>query len=196
MEIDYGDNILNIAASLFKMNGLYSTTMDDIAHEMRISKKTIYKKYKSKKEILIEISVKYFKDHTEQYENLENSKNAADELLLMIQNLSDLFSDLHPRMIYELKKYYPEIWELFVKHSNNVILKKITQNLKRGIEEGIFRQNINCNLVAKLTLTQIQLIFDPNHFPKNQYPTKEILQQFVKMYLNGISKSASTSLNP
>lgn len=187
MKTDYDDNILNVSAALFKTNGLHSTTMDDISHELRISKKTIYKKYKSKKEILNKIAVKYFKNHANRYANLKNAKNASDELLVMLQNLSDLFSDLHPRIIFDIKKYYPEIWEMFLEHCDNVILEKVKQNLKRGIKEGVFRQDININLVAKLTVAQVQLAFDPTIFPQHQYPVNEILQQLGKMYLLGIT---------
>jgi hypothetical protein len=78
---------------------------------------------------------------------------------------------------------------MLVKHSDTVILEKVKQNLKRGIKEGVFRQDININLVEKLTVTQVQLAFDPTLFPQHQYPVNEILQQFVKMYLFGITAS-------
>lgn len=63
MKIDYGDNFLNVSAELFKNNGLHNTTMDDIAHEMRISKKTIYKKYRSKNELLSKIANIFFMNY-------------------------------------------------------------------------------------------------------------------------------------
>jgi len=185
MKTDYGDNILNVSAELFKKNGLHSTTMDDIAHEMRISKKTIYKKYRSKKEILSNIASIFFMNYEKRYENLKGAKNAVKELLLLLQYLTDFFSYLHPRIIFDIKKYYPEIWKMFLKHSDNVILENIKQNLKRGIEEGVFRKEININLVAKLTVEQIQLAFDPTLFPHDQYPLNETLQQLLKMYLFG-----------
>ncbi len=187
MKIDYGDNFLNVSAELFKNNGLHNTTMDDIAHEMRISKKTIYKKYRSKNELLSKIANIFFMNYEKRYENLKGAKNAVEELLLLLQYLTDFFSDLHPRIIFDIKKYYSEIWKMFLNHSDNVILENIKQNLKRGIKEGIYRKEININLVAKLTVEQIQLAFDPTLFPHYHYPLNETLQQLLKMYLFGIT---------
>jgi len=180
------DIILNAADQLFKSRGIVSVTMDDIAHKMGASKKTIYQTYKSKDEIVTTLAKKFFQEQKEKYADMENASNALEELLLLLKHYQDLFEILQPRLIHEIQKYYPDIWTMTLKHKNDNLLERVKQNLVRGIKEKLYRDDIDVDFIAKLRATEIELAFNDYIFPKSHFPTFKIAEQLLKLYLFGI----------
>lgn len=180
------DNILNAADQLFKSRGIVSVTMDDIAHKMGASKKTIYQTYKSKDEIVTTLAKKFFQEQKEKYADMENASSALEELLLLLKHYQDLFEILQPRLIHEIQKYYPDIWTMTLKHKNDNLLERVKQNLVRGIKEKLYRDDIDVDFIAKLRATEIELAFNDYIFPNSHFPTFKIAEQLLKLYLFGI----------
>jgi AcrR family transcriptional regulator len=186
--MDYEDRILNKARELFLKNGLRSVSMDDIARKLGMSKKTIYKDYKNKKDIINTITEKFLLNHKQEYDMLISaSKNAVDELLKLMENLNNVFERLSPRIIFDLQRYFPEAWQTFKEYKISFLLSKITENLKRGIGEGLFRKDINVEIIARMCLEQIQIALDPMIFPPENFTIKEIHRQILLQYLGGIT---------
>jgi AcrR family transcriptional regulator len=186
--MDYGDRILNTARDLFFKYGLRNVTMDDICHELGISKKTLYQTYENKKDIVNTITTKFLVSHEEEYEvMISESKDAVDELLKLMENLNYIFERLNPRMIFDMKRYYPEAWQTFSMHKSNFMLNKITCNINKGIKEGLFRCDLNVDIIAIMRLQQVQIALDPMVFPLDKFSIKEIHQQLLIQYLHGIT---------
>lgn len=180
------DNILNVADQLFKSRGIVSVTMDDIAHKMGISKKTIYQTYKSKDEIVSTLAKKFFQEQKEKYANMKNASSALEELLLLLKYLQDLFEILQPRLIHEIQKYYPDIWTMTLKNKNENLLERVKQNLVRGIKEKLYRDDIDVDFIAKIRAAEIELAFNDYIFPKSHFPKSKIAEQLLNLYLFGI----------
>ncbi|MFZ5552466.1 MAG: TetR/AcrR family transcriptional regulator [Bacteroidota bacterium] len=186
--MDYGDRILNSARDLFFKYGIKSVTMDDLARKLGVSKKTLYNTYKNKKDIVETITVKFLKNHEVNYELLvEEATDAVDELLKLMENLNNIFERLHSRMIFDMQRSFPEAWEIFTEHKKTFMLSKIISNLKRGINEGLFRSDINVEIIARMRLEQIQIVLDPFIFPSHNITIKEIHSQLLLQYLYGIT---------
>lgn len=188
--VDYGDRILNVARDLFLGYGLRNVTMDHISRELGMSKRTLYEKYPTKKEIVITIT-KYTLDyHEREYKNLlKKSRDAVDEVLILMEHLSNMFARLNARMIFDMQKYFPEAWQLFQNHRKQFMLKKIIDNLRKGIKEELFRRDINVEVLALMRLEQIQQVLDPKIFPSEKFSVSEIHRQLLLHYLYGISTS-------
>ena len=138
------DKIISKASDMFLKLGFKSITMDDIAGEMCISKKTIYK-YFCNKEILIEESTAAI--HKEIHEIIDTiikqNHNAIEENFEIRKMFKEMFKSSDTSPIYQLKKHYPEIYEKVMLREINECNSVFEQNIKKGIQQGLYRENIN-----------------------------------------------------
>ena len=138
------EKIISKASDMFLKLGFKSITMDDIAGEMCISKKTIYK-YFCNKEILIEESTAAI--HKEIHEIIDTiikqNHNAIEENFEIRKMFKEMFKSSDTSPIYQLKKHYPEIYEKVMLREINDCNSAFEQNIKKGIQQGLYRENIN-----------------------------------------------------
>ncbi|MFE3867574.1 TetR/AcrR family transcriptional regulator [Flavobacterium sp. LS2P90] len=138
------EKIISKASDMFLKLGFKSITMDDIAGEMCISKKTIYK-YFCNKEILIEESTAAI--HKEIHEIIDTiikqNHNAIEENFEIRKMFKEMFKSSDTSPIYQLKKHYPEIYEKVMLREINECNSAFEQNIKKGIQQGLYRENIN-----------------------------------------------------
>jgi len=185
--MDLKQRILDTARGLFFRYGLKSVSMDDIAGELGVSKKTLYEVFRHKKEIINNITSDFLCRQKEHHcQILENVNDAVEELLELMKVIHHIFSSLDLRVIYDMQRYYPEAWQIYIDHKEEVIMKDIVKNLQRGINEGLFRPEINVEIIARMRLEQIQLAMDPAFFPQDKYEIFEVHRQLLLQYLHGI----------
>lgn len=166
------EKIIAKASDLFLKLGFKSVTMDDIAGEMCISKKTIYK-YFCNKEVLIEESTSMV--HKQVHEIIdtivEKNYNSIHENFEIREMFRDMFknnSDTSP--IYQLKKHYPEIYQNVLSHEIDQCTRYFRENIEKGIREKLYRPNLNIDVYVKFYYT---LIF---HINENTVSEKEAQQ--------------------
>ena len=154
------DKIINKAKEMFLRLGFKSITMDDIACEMCISKKTIYK-YFSNKDILIEESIQAV--HKEIRATLnkiaEENFNAIEENFEVKRMFREMFKSAESSPIYQLKKHYPEIYDKVLTQQISICEDCFRQNIIKGINEGLYRENLDVDNYVKFYYT---LIFNIN----------------------------------
>ena len=150
------DKIVSKASDLFLKLGFKSVTMDDIAGEMCISKKTIYK-YFCNKEILIEESSTMV--HAEIHKIIENivakNHNAIEENFEIRKMFKEMFQSLDSSPIYQMKKHYPEIHQKIIAREINECNIVFKQNIIKGIEQGLYRKEISIENYMKFYYTLI-----------------------------------------
>ncbi|WP_298118395.1 TetR/AcrR family transcriptional regulator [Flavobacterium sp.] len=154
------DKIIKKATDMFLKLGFKSVTMDDIACEMCISKKTIYK-YFGNKEMLIEegTEVIHQKIHTLMDEVVSKNFNAIEENFEMRKMFKEMFKSFDHSPAYQLKKHYPEIYEKMIANEIQDCHKMFTQNIVKGIQQGLYRQETDVETYAQFYYT---LIFSIN----------------------------------
>ena len=195
MVTEIEDRILEKSRELFFRFGLRNVTMDDIAGELGISKKTLYTSFDKKKTIVEEVTKRYLDCQVrQQMELASNSHDAVHELVKIMEHLNTIFESLDIRVIHDMQRYFPESWMLFENHKSDFILKSIIDNLERGKAEGLFREDINVDIIAKIRMEQVQLAMDPSVFPGDSYNIKEIHYQLLLQYVHGISTLKGRSL--
>ena len=154
------DKIINKAKEMFLRLGFKSITMDDIACEMCISKKTIYK-YFSNKDVLIEQSVEMV--HKEVHETIDQivakNFNAIEENFEIKRMFREMFKSAESSPIYQLKKHYPEVYAKALSSQIEVCEKCFRDNIQKGINEGLYRENLDIDNYVKFYYT---LIFNIN----------------------------------
>jgi len=181
------DRIVSQADMLFLRYGARSVTMDDIAKGLGISKKTIYQYFNNKASIVQEIvRLRCEKEANDIREIVASSTNAAICLIETMRYSSEMFQTMSPQIIYEVKKYYPKAWELVEQHKEDFIIGMIKSNLHQGIKEGLYRKNINVDIVARMHTETVELGFDPRLFPPETYTLEQVENEVFKLFLYGI----------
>ena len=182
------DRILNHAQQLFMRKGIKSVSMDDIAADLAMSKKTLYKTFTNKDEIVQAVmSTHLGKVQGECTHVASRATNAVEEMLNISQWADQQFNNIHPSIFHDLKKYHPAAWELFGAHKNTFILDQITQNLRRGMAEGLFRADLDVEVLARLSLAQIELAFDPALYPPERFGLARVNRVFDEHFLLGVA---------
>ncbi len=153
------DKIIKKATDMFLKLGFKSVTMDDIACEMCISKKTIYK-YFSNKEKLIEegTEVVHQKIHTLMDEVVAKNYNAIKENFEMRKMFKEMFQSFDHSPAYQLKKHYPEIYEKMMANEIEDCNAMFTQNIVKGIQQGLYRPETDVEAATKFYYTLIFFI--------------------------------------
>jgi TetR/AcrR family transcriptional regulator, cholesterol catabolism regulator len=186
-ELDNRNRILEKSSALFMQFGIRSVSMDDIASAMGMSKKTIYHFFADKDELVNEV-IKMILDGTEMDCNRDCiiADNAVDEMMKAMEMLQEMFTNMNPSLIFDLKKYHPVAFSIFDRHKNGFIFNVIRDNLIRGIKEGLYRPDINIDIIAHLRIDSMMLPFDPSLFTKKDHTLIQISQQILEHYLFGI----------
>ncbi|WP_223652600.1 TetR/AcrR family transcriptional regulator [Hymenobacter psoromatis] len=182
------DRILAHAAGLFLRNGIRSVSMDEIATELGMSKKTLYKTFTNKDEIVLGVMTTHLCQAQGECARVAGTAPDAVQEMLTISAWADQqFSNIHPSIFYDLRKYHPAAWALFSAHKSTFILDQITQNLRRGIAEGLFRADLDVEVLARLNLAQIELAFDPDLYPPTQFAPVRVNKVFDEHFLLGVA---------
>ncbi|MES2430530.1 MAG: TetR/AcrR family transcriptional regulator [Bacteroidota bacterium] len=183
------DRIIQGAFELFMRYGFRSVSMDDIAGKMGMSKKTLYQHFEDKDQ-LVEAALDYDIEHDQRDCMLcmAESQNAIEEVYNIIDTVAEQLRDMNPMVLYEMQKFHPSAFKRFQKHKDEFILKMIHQNLQRGIAEGLYREDINIEVLSKFRLESMMLIFNIEVFPlAKTYPLKELMLIIGEHFLYGIS---------
>jgi len=177
--------------------GVKSQNMDDISRSLRISKKTLYNYAKDKND-LVDNSIKVYIDQIQKdvTEVIKTGENAIDENYKISQYVFSKFKTMHPSVLFDLEKYHPEALKHLEDHKHNFVLNCVKNNLKRGVEEGLYRKNIHVNLVALLhvfmtdhlhtgdLLTETGLTFPQAYLEHFRYHVRGIASDAGIEYLN------------
>lgn len=154
------DKIIAKASDLFLKLGFKSVTMDDIAGEMCISKKTIYK-YFCNKEILIEESTTMV--HKAVHESIDTivdlNHNAIEENFRIRRMFKEMFKAGESSPVYQLKKHYPEIYDKVISREINECNMVFKQNIEKGIQQGLYRKEVAIDTYVEFYYT---LVFSIN----------------------------------
>lgn len=199
------ENIIGTAEELFLRYGFKRVTMDDIAREMAISKKTIYQYFKDKNEIVCSATERHLRKENEAIEALEaESENVIDYLVRLSKQLRRHMSTVNPGAMEDLKKYFPAGWKIFVHYKKEIFLKSMIKILRKGMEEGYFREDMNPEVLGLMRVEQIQLAFDQSLFPRNRFDFADVQIELLRHFIAGIItekgrellKNYSKSTNP
>ncbi len=180
--------ILLKSGQVFMRYGLKSVTMDDIAREIKVSKKTIYKYVKDKSDLLCNVMRGNCScDVLVIDEILERRLNAIDEIIEIGRYVAGQLKMIHPSIHYDMEKYYPEVWQLFENHKSDYLYGCIADNMERGMKEGLYRDNLNIEIMGKIYLSKIDLVFDATIFPPNKFNFVEVYMELLRYHIKGIA---------
>lgn len=181
------DRIRNKAHDLFMQYGIRSVSMDDIAAQLGMSKKTIYQFFADKDE-LVEAVVNEELDST-QHDCLQcrdQAKDAIEEMLLTMDQVHEQFSNMNPMVVFDLEKFHQQAYQKFSKHKNEFLYKVIKANIERGIKEELYRPELNIDIISKYRLETMMLPFNVFVFPPGKYNLANVTHDIMEHFLYGL----------
>jgi AcrR family transcriptional regulator len=186
-ETNSKDKILKGAMELFLKYGVRSVSMDDIAHHLSVSKKTIYQYFADKDDVVNLVATNHLETARTEYEGFRtSSKNAIDELVSISRRLKKDMQEMNPSLLFDLRKYHPKAWNVWLEHKNNYIRESVVKNLVQGIEEGYFRPEINPEVLTAVRLELVQLGFDELVFPHDKFNLAVVQIQIFEHFIYGL----------
>ncbi|NPA34790.1 MAG: TetR/AcrR family transcriptional regulator [Chlorobi bacterium] len=181
------EKIVDTAEELYLKHGVIAVSMDDIAHQLGISKKTLYQVFSSKEELVKEAVQRRFDKIVKAIEqfNIE-SKSPVEELVkiedLMFENLQ--YQKESP--IYQLKRAFPDIAQWLLTQLREYILNYLKDNIERGQREGIYKQEIDPEFTSRLFYASLIGSTEPEVFPVSKYSSANVSQKILEFFMHAM----------
>jgi TetR/AcrR family transcriptional regulator, cholesterol catabolism regulator len=182
------ERILIKAHELFMRYGLRSVSMDEIANHLGMSKKTIYQYYADKDALVegtIDIEIKQSKKDCDCHRN--QSENAIQEIFMAVDMIQEMLKHMNPSLMFDLEKYHPKAYKKFLEHKNKFFHEVIKTNLEWGIEDGLYREDINVELLTRFRLLSMFFMFDTENFPASKFTPGQVIAEITDNFLFGMA---------
>jgi len=187
---DRVQGILNQVGKLYHRYGIKSVTMDDVASHLGISKKTLYEFFDDKKDLVNQVLRSEHKEHCREFDLiLQQNLNAIEELFVIYKNIRQMIQDYNPSMDYDIRKYYPDLFVKIREIRRKTMLDNTIRNMVRGKEEGLYRNDLNTGVVARLHLFRIENLLENDLFSADELISFEIFHEIFVYHLQGIMSS-------
>ena len=181
-------NILLKVRELYVKYGIKSITMDDVARELSISKKTLYQYVTDKDDLVGKFIENEIELRFEQiYKCFKIGFNAIEELFEISFFMNRMMRDQNPTTEYDLRKYYPHHFQKTVKARREGMYKYILQNLKKGKEEGLYREDMDVEIIAKLYLSRSENNHFSELFTNEEFTSVRLFIEILTYHIRGIA---------
>ena len=181
------EKIVKKAEELFLTLGFKSITMDDIANAMGISKKTIYTHFNNKETIIGVVTDHVFETVCEDIDAIcDLNQNPIQELYAIKKRVMQYMQKEKASPTYQLQKYYPAIYNNIKQRQFSYMQQCVVKNLNRGLEQDLYRQNIEVQFVARIYFNGITGIKEESLFPHTMYEGETLYEMYLEYHLRGI----------
>lgn len=182
------DELLWRCTAVFLRLGVKSVTMDDLANELGVSKKTLYKHFEDKNGLVNAIiDEKLEMDRCMCDREILQAENAIDAMLRISKSVMENVGAVNPTVFHDLRKHYPAVWDKLTKHKWNYVYNQFKENIEQGMREGLYRDNINPDIIAKLYVANTDSIMSGDLFPWPEYEFGNVFLQTIRFMIRGLA---------
>jgi len=181
------EHILNKVLSLYSKYGIKSVTMDDICRELGISKKTLYQLVEDKLDLInrvIDYEMDLYRKATDKMKL--KGLNAIEELIHVNRRVQTTHTIHSPTFYYDLKKYYPDIFSRMIAHKRKRMYELTRENLEKGIQEGLYREDLNPHMIARLYMARIEMMNNHDLIDEEESGSLAFIREIFIYHLHGI----------
>lgn len=185
--MEMNDRIKQKADELFRRYGVKSVTMDEIASQLGVSKKTIYQSFADKNQLVDEVIVDMLAlNKINCTAGSTDAENAVHEVFLTMETMEKLFMNMNPSFVFDIERGNPSTYKKFLDFKYNFIFGIVKDNIIRGKAEELYRENLNEDLITKFRLETMMLPFNEEIYPRDQFPLLSLHQELIEYNLYGM----------
>lgn len=182
------ERILVKSHELFNRYGIRSVSMDDIAAQLGMSKKTLYQYYTDKDDLVNAVfDIVLTTNKSQCTDCIKKGENAIHEVFLSFDMVEEMLKNMNPSLMFDMQKYHPSAFKKFDDFRNGFLYKVIKANLERGIREELYREDIDTDILSRYRLHSVLLSFNQEVFPSNKSNLAYIEQQLLECFLYGLA---------
>jgi len=182
--------ILVQATAIYMKYGIKSVTMDEMARQLGISKKTLYMFVSDKNELVEKCVLLAHEGEICQIGIInEKNKNAIDEILEISRFVSGELKKIHPSIFFDLAKYHPDALKIMTNHKQEFVRGCVINNLQKGIEQGLYRENLNVEVLSSIYQAAMDHIILGDIFPTSEVSMEIIYKEYFRYHINGIASA-------
>ena len=181
------DLIVQTASTMFEQYGIRSISIDNVCKELRISKKTFYTYFPQKEDLVEAVLINQRKVNYERFGKLFKNKNSIDSLIVIIKEIKKSAEQESTSMCFDLEKYYPKINEKFEQIKRDHIRAGFEANLKQGIKEGYYREDLDVELLSYFHSIQLKNSFEIMGQDLRKYSRKRLIDFSIDMMIHLIA---------
>jgi len=188
MELEF-EKILEKTRDFTYDKGIKRMSMDEIANSLKVPKKILLKYVKNKQELVtkvLDFERDSFGTIFEEY-NFEGV-NAIDILMIVGKEISKRFKKVNPMVTYEIQKYYPALYQKHIEKRIDFIYEKMKINIEKGICQGMYRDDLSVELVARLYISRLIDLHNPELFPPDKFSFPVLFDVMFDNFVRGIAK--------
>ncbi|MCU0455824.1 MAG: TetR/AcrR family transcriptional regulator [Bacteroidales bacterium] len=193
--MDYRQRIIDEAAEMFRTYGIRAITMDMLASQMGISKRTIYEVFSDKDELLAGVLKSMAHKQKELIDRvLGESANVIEALFKLLDLTMEHFSKMSPAFKLDIKKYHQDLAGKLDQSDSLPYVKNNEMIIERGIREGLFRKDIDVKIINRCMLEVAKMSTDREIFPPDDFASSEVIRNVYINYLRGLCTPAGLDL--
>ena len=180
--------LLKKVSQLFILNGAKTVTMDDIAKELRISKKTLYEKYQNKEVLLEEVLSYNLGKVLTKMKNLDKTiENAVERMFARDSEIEKASKTNDSIFLRQLVKYYPQIFNKHMLYFSEKLSEILVHNIERGRKQGLYREDFDAHFYSKLYFQMTMTYDNSPYLDTQQIPRSRYQQESLFFYMNSIT---------
>jgi AcrR family transcriptional regulator len=182
------DKILTEAELLFMRYGFKSITMDDVARELGVSKKTLYQFFSDKNDLVSQCVDHYLETmNTMCCSVVENKELDAISVMLQIsEQMNAMIRQVNPSSMFDLKKYFKGAWDKLEADRRSFIKRVIQDNILLGVKKGLYRKDLDADTVSRIYIYLVGFLTNPDNYDQEGMDIKEMHLEIVKYHLRSI----------
>lgn len=175
------------ASGIYMRYGIKSMTMDEMARQLGVSKKTLYQYVKDKNDLVEQcLQLQHEEEHKKIREVAESTENAIEQMLKISRIIIEELRNIHPSIFFDLSKYHPSAMKMMNGHKEEFICGCIIQNLVLGIKQGLYRKNLNPEVISAIYISMIDLMMHDGINDTKLRPD-EIYSEIFRYHIRGIA---------
>jgi len=182
------ERILIKAEELFMQYGIRSVSMDDIANNLGMSKKTLYQYFADKDELVDAVVDGHIKEIQDDCMNCRlDATDAIHEIFITMERIMEEFSNMNPMLLYDLEKFHFKAYQRFREHKDKFLLQIIRNNIEWGIKDELYRDDINVDVLSKYRIESMMIPFNVAVFPPGKYNLAETSGIIIQNFTYGLA---------
>lgn len=186
-DLETKQRIQQAAHDLLMQYGIRSVSMDDIAANLGMSKKTIYQYFKDKDELVEAVIDEVLeKNQFSCLEDRDKAANAVHEIFLVMEMMAKMFKTMNPSILFDMHKYHPVAFQKFSKHKNEFLFNMCIQNMERGVKEGLYRPELAVDILCRYRVETMFIPFNPEFQQNVNHSLAKIEEEILVHFLFGL----------